>query len=68
MATDKNAIQNNDPFEPVEMQHIQEALKLQQKSLQRKINTENNPEIRQIYQRQQADITILFNKLFGVMK
>lgn len=68
MAADKNATQNNDMFEQTDMQHIQEALKLQQKTLQRKINTENNPDIKRIYQRQQAEITTLFNKLFGVMK
>lgn len=57
-----------DMFTPTDLNIINEALKLQHRTLQRKINTENNIDIRAIYQRQQGAVMALMNNLIGAMK
>lgn len=51
MAQDTKSIGNSDMFVTDELNDIQEALKIYAKTMQRKANTEGNPQIRQIYQK-----------------
>ncbi|AZL82829.1 hypothetical protein [Apis mellifera associated microvirus 13] len=67
MAKQPEDIGTQDMFQPADLQHIHAALKLQHKTLQRKINTEGNPDIKRIYEKQQAEITVLANKLTGAL-
>lgn len=50
MAQDTKSIGNSDMFVADELKDIQEALKIYAKTIQRKANTEGNPQIKQIYQ------------------
>ena len=63
MATDSKDKGTLDMFSPVELKDLLEASKLYAKTLQRKINTETNPQIKQIHSATLAGVQMTIRRL-----
>lgn len=63
MATDAKDKGTFDMFSPVELKDLLEASKLYAKTLQRKINTETNPQIKQIHSATLAGVQLTIGRL-----
>ena len=63
MANDTKDKSTLDMFTPTEMKDLLEASKLYEKTLQRKINTETNPHIKQIHKATLAGVQLTIGRL-----
>lgn len=67
MAKQPEDTNTNDMFEPLEKMALQSAVETHQATLRRKINTEKNEQIKQIYSKELERYNAIWNKITGWM-